>query len=76
MAVKTITIDIEAYELLSKQKLERESFSDVIKRTFRPRPTAGEFLDAIRKNLPSEDVLKRIETVSDRVRKDRMRRIG
>lgn len=35
MAVKTITIDMAAYEALSKKKRTNESFSQVIKRTLR-----------------------------------------
>ena len=48
MAVKTITIDIEAYGLLSSHKREGESFSQVIKAHFGPQPTAGRFLARVR----------------------------
>lgn len=48
MAVKTITIDMEAYGLLSLNKREGQSFSQVIKAQFAPRPTAGRFKAALR----------------------------
>ena len=48
MAVKTITIDIEAYALLASRKREGESFSQVIKAHFGPQPTAGRFLSRMR----------------------------
>jgi len=48
MAVKTITIDMEAYSLLSRLKRDGESFSQVIKGHFAPQPTAGKFLERVR----------------------------
>ena len=48
MGVKTITIDLEAYDLLSRHKGEGQSFSQVIKAHFGPQPTAGRFLERIR----------------------------
>jgi predicted CopG family antitoxin len=48
MAVKTITIDMEAYGLLSRHKREGQSFSQVIKSHFGPQPTAGRFLERVR----------------------------
>ena len=48
MAVKTITIDLEAYTLLSRLKREGESFSQVIKAHFAPQPTAARFLERVR----------------------------
>lgn len=63
MAVKTITIDIEAYELLRRRKQANQSFSQVIKAHF----NAGEARTAARllRNLPrlhvSADFLEAVE---------------
>ena len=48
MAVKTITIDMEAYELLAAEKRGKESFSQVIKRRLKKNSTSANLL----RNLP------------------------
>lgn len=61
MAVKTITIDLEAYELLARHKRPGQSFSQVIKGRFAPRPTAGEFRALLRHVSLADDTLDAIE---------------
>ncbi len=64
MAVKTITIDLEAYERLAKEKKEGESFSQVIKRVLRPRyMSATGLLKAVEMTALAEGTLDRIEEV-------------
>ena len=61
MAVKTITIDMEAYALLSRHKREGQSFSQVNKAHFAPQPTAGRFLALVRPIRVSAAALDEIE---------------
>jgi predicted CopG family antitoxin len=64
MAVKTITIDLEAYEALARRKKTNESFSQVIKRTFsEERYTAKHLLENLEEVALSEETLNRIEAV-------------
>ena len=51
MATKTISIELDAYELLVREKRDpKESFSRVIRRVFSERPalTAGDLLEAMK----------------------------
>lgn len=63
MAVKTITIDMGAYELLSAEKRGDESFSKVIKRRLRPARTARSLLAALPECQISIDALEHAEAV-------------
>jgi predicted CopG family antitoxin len=61
MAVKTITIDLEAYELLARRKQEGQSFSQVIKAHFGRTATVASFRTLLRTVRVSEDALSGME---------------
>jgi predicted CopG family antitoxin len=63
MAVKTITIDMEAYATLSRHKRAGQSFSQVIKAHFGPQPTAGRLLEQIKAIRVSDDALEAMEAI-------------
>jgi predicted CopG family antitoxin len=61
MAVKTITIDLDAYELLARHKRPGQSFSTVIKKHFGPRKTAAALLRALPSLTLKDETLDQIE---------------
>ena len=63
MAVKTITIDMDAYALLAGEKEPDESFSRVIKRRLRPVRTARGLLEALPRCVLSEETLDLTENL-------------
>ncbi len=70
MAVKTITIDLEAYNALARRKRSGESFSEVIKKQFRG-GTAADLLRAVQRADISEDTIDEIERQVKARRTDR-----
>ena len=71
MAVKTITIDMEAYEKLSREKQEGESFSQVIKRVLKARRmTARSLLQTVESIRVADRTLDRIEEVVESRKRD------
>jgi predicted CopG family antitoxin len=57
MAVKTITIDLEAYEALARRKRPGQSFSEVIKQHFAGESTGRDLLEAVRRFTLAEETL-------------------
>jgi predicted CopG family antitoxin len=73
MAVKTITIDMEAYEALARQKRPGQSFSQVIKEQFGPRKSVAAFRRTLRTATITEHTIGAIEGVARSRRKSRAR---
>ena len=63
MAVKTITIDMEAYNLLASEKGRAESFSRVIKRKLGKTTTASRLLAHLDEVSLGERTLDRLEEI-------------
>ncbi len=61
MAVKTITIDMEAYEVLSRFKRDGKSFSQVIKDELGARRTGRDLMRVVSEQRLSEKTVNAIE---------------
>jgi predicted CopG family antitoxin len=61
MSTKTIEVDTEAYEALTRQKAPDQSFSDLIKSRFGQRFTAAEFLRAAAEARISKETLDAVD---------------
>lgn len=73
MAVKTITIDLEAYETLARHKRKGESFSRVIKEHFGRRRTGEDLMTLVRTLRLRNDTLAATEKVLRERRRSRAR---
>jgi predicted CopG family antitoxin len=61
MAVKTITIDLEAYEILSRRKRAGQSFSKVIKEQLGRRKTGADLRTVLRQVRLAPETLDKVE---------------
>jgi predicted CopG family antitoxin len=75
MAFKTITIDLEAYELLRSRKAGGQSFSQVIKSGMKRGGTGRELAEAIGRIAIEEKTLTKIDSIVAERRKSRARRV-
>jgi predicted CopG family antitoxin len=73
MAVKTITIDLEAYEALSRRKRPGQSFSQVIKQHFAGGSTGRDLLEALKRFSLAHDTLDAVDAQVRARRRSRAR---
>ena len=57
MSWKTVTLDLEAYRLLKQAKRPRESFGDVVRRTFEKEKDPADYLEEMAATPPKVDVV-------------------
>ena len=65
MAYKTITLDIEAYELLRSRKRPGQSFSEVIRTGMRRGGTGRDLQAALARQQVSQETLNEIDRIVD-----------
>ncbi len=70
MAVKTITIDMDAYEALRRHKREGQSFSVVIKEHFSGGPTGRVLKRSLEEIHLSESTLEAVDCIIKERSKD------
>lgn len=75
MAVKTITIDLDAYEALARRKRQGQSFSDVIKEHFATGGTGRDLLEATHRFALGDDALDAAEARVVERQRDRARAV-
>jgi predicted CopG family antitoxin len=75
MAVKTITVDLEAYEILSRCKRPGESFSQTIKQRLGRKMTGADLLELAQRTRLSEATLNAIDEQVKARRRSRPRRV-
>ena len=75
MAVKTITIDMRAYEVLARHKAAGQSFSDVIKERLDRRMTGKDLRKVVARTRLSERTLDAIDEQVRARRANRARRV-
>ena len=73
MAVKTITIDLEAYEALARHKRKGDSFSRVIKEHFGRRRTGRDLAELVKTLRLADETLGSAEKLALSRRRDRAR---
>ena len=74
MAVKTITIDLEAYAILARGKRTGQSFSQVIKERLGREKTGRDLLAALGDVDVSETTLDKVDALIRRRQRDKARR--